>query len=757
MAVTTGKTTGSTSGGTSSAKTSSNPSGGGPGGPFGAPNGGSTAGLSKSTSPATGGGGKGTTSSTGSKNPTGGSLSAPARTAPSSSTSKSSSSSSSSAKTASTGSKNPTGGSLQAPARTAPSSGVGGSKGGSQSPSSVSKQKDQYSQYGGAQTSMRAATLGSNKAPSAKVQDPSRGGASLGSFQSVGIVGSRTPSNKSVPQDPSIAGRAAEANKNYTVSTGPGGMVSRTYSDPDLKTNSPGLGEQLMRGLQTAADKITVPMGGPNRGLVQKTVGQQLADAGMQTLGKIGSGISSGITSAGSYLDSLLGPGINPGATTGAMMNTPGMSYDKPIADPRVGYDGQRFSYAGTDPAQALADSFAGDYQRDIANAIMGTRAPSARVLGDTRTINELATDPTNNSPADLGPPRSLMAGVSLPKDMSRVPSAVVQPSLNGVGSSPQSAIEKARQDAFNKIAAARGQGAGYSTPEFDPERQAQAVDRALINTISNNAIKEPASATIAEPPPLPAPLPSTPVRQGSIVNPMYRDPVAQAQAVRNAVALARGPGERVLSVEDVPPERTPASIAINGPGQSGAWGGLGVQAYPGDLKVPPNGTAPGDAPGTSQRDDFYNGTINGEPATAKSPKPVKAASPKTRQPPSQEGDYPPGESPSQVDGQPQNVRELVQRYRYEKERAKQGFKALPGRIGNAILDGDFRPYTLGQNDKRNWPAQGQAPGGQQQAQLADAQTAALLAQLMALLQQQQQGGVVAAPSALDLVTSTFV
>lgn len=39
----------------------------------------------------------------------------------------------------------------------------------------------------------------------------------------------------SVAMDPSVAGRLAQANQNYKTVTGPGGMVSRVYSDPDIR------------------------------------------------------------------------------------------------------------------------------------------------------------------------------------------------------------------------------------------------------------------------------------------------------------------------------------------------------------------------------------------------------------------------------------------------------------------------------------------------------------------------------------------
>ncbi len=44
-----------------------------------------------------------------------------------------------------------------------------------------------------------------------------------------------TAAPSSIAMDPSVAGRLAQANQNYKTVTGPGGMVSRVYSDPDIR------------------------------------------------------------------------------------------------------------------------------------------------------------------------------------------------------------------------------------------------------------------------------------------------------------------------------------------------------------------------------------------------------------------------------------------------------------------------------------------------------------------------------------------
>lgn len=155
MPVTTGSTTSNTN------KTSTNPSGGGPGG-------GSLSAPAR-TAPSTGTGGQGSGSSSSKTSST--STSTASKASTSASTAKAPASSGTSK------SSNPTGGSLSAPARTAPSAGGGITSRTPSEQAAVDKAKQSYSQYGGAQTSMRNATTGTAKTSttSAKVTDPSRG------------------------------------------------------------------------------------------------------------------------------------------------------------------------------------------------------------------------------------------------------------------------------------------------------------------------------------------------------------------------------------------------------------------------------------------------------------------------------------------------------------------------------------------------------------------------------------------------------
>jgi uncharacterized protein YjbJ (UPF0337 family) len=123
---------------------------------------------------------------------------------------------------------------------------------------------------------------------------------------------------------------------------------------------------------------------------------------------------------------------------------------------------------------------------------------------------------------------------------------------------------------------------------------------------------------------------------------------------------------------------------------------------------------------------------------------------------PSQQGNFPPDRNFMQDDGQAQSVAELQNRYEYEKARAKDGFKQLPGRLASAILGGDLRPYQGTENDKRGDadPASraNQLIAQQAIASLPPDQQAQLVTLLMSLIQQQQAGNSQAA-----LVNNTFV
>lgn len=112
--------------------------------------------------------------------------------------------------------------------------------------------------------------------------------------------------------------------------------------------------------------------------------------------------------------------------------------------------------------------------------------------------------------------------------------------------------------------------------------------------------------------------------------------------------------------------------------------------------------------------------------------------------------------SPSQDDRRPQTVGEAVQRFRYDRDNAKQGARDLPGRVMQAIIGGDMSnpdgfgnfPAMTGQRNptEPRYPASGGAPIG-----LSSAQLMALLAQM------QQQPGITSGQSQMDLINNTFV
>ena len=773
--------------------------------------------------------------------------------------------------------------------------------------------------WGGGITAPQGSTYGKSPSPSAPapsgtstawggpaVPAPATSNASKQPTPTVaGLSGTSTiwggpPVNQPVAQDPSIPGRAAQANQNYVTTTAPGGFVSTTYKDPDLAPSTSYM-DDLYKGIQDAGIGLTVALGapqtGPNRGLTQESMAKQLGDAAVDTYNKISGGISSGLTSAGNYVDSLFGPGIAPGATTEAMMKTPGMtpgnpapnsglSYQDPTAvAPAGGYFAQG-SIIGNAPIgpQTLSQAVTGDYAQygfqPSRNMSPVTRTP------DQAAIDAAVQDPTNMAPASPQAVANIMAAQNAinnpapPKIADRVPPqapnyptvtdprtaqmqeqlgtaspapAVASPSTSALVGNPLaagslvSAVDKARQDAFNKIAAARGQTAkivdtpvslpgdpptppmqGIPAPDSlgimpgiaDP-RMAQMQEQRDIGAMQgsmlypgadgitpndiggvfeNGALVDPTSAegmTVEDMVQALTPQPTTPVRQG-MVNPFYRSPAEQAQAVQNSVAVALGPrppaapmppapSPQVVAPQPVAP-RQPTSINISGgnvpmdpsvmgrnaqaianqsvapsqqmpTGPIGAQGGLGVQAYPGVVQTPPLNVPTNSS--TAQRDQYYGGgpteTLGPvEDVPPQQASPVTVTNPEAPVPPSQEGDYPPNENPSQVAGQPQSISEWDNRYEYEKQKVVDTLKKMPGDLFNAIISGDIRGYTPDPNDRGTDPLpygiHPGTPGTGNSAMLA--QQAALINRLVAMLRQQQLG---VAPSQADLVFNTFV
>ena len=113
--------------------------------------------------------------------------------------------------------------------------------------------------------------------------------------------------------------------------------------------------------------------------------------------------------------------------------------------------------------------------------------------------------------------------------------------------------------------------------------------------------------------------------------------------------------------------------------------------------------------------------------------------------------------APSQDDRRPQTVGEAVQRFRYDRDNAKQAASDLPGRVLQAILGGDMsNPDGFG-----NFPAMtGQRnPTDPRLPWMGGVTTGLTREQLLALVAQMQQPGATpsGSQSQMDLITSTFV
>ncbi|MEN6302247.1 MAG: LysM peptidoglycan-binding domain-containing protein [Mizugakiibacter sp.] len=111
--------------------------------------------------------------------------------------------------------------------------------------------------------------------------------------------------------------------------------------------------------------------------------------------------------------------------------------------------------------------------------------------------------------------------------------------------------------------------------------------------------------------------------------------------------------------------------------------------------------------------------------------------------------------SPSQDDRRPQTVGEAVQRFRYDRDNAREGARGLPGRVLQAIISGDMTnpdgfgnfPAMTGERNPRE-PQQPPPPSAYND----------LMAQLLAAMAQQQQPGITSGnQSQMDLIKNTFV
>lgn len=446
------------------------------------------------------------------------------------------------------------------------------------------------------------------------------------SYDPLSSIRTRAPSP--VAQDPGVAGRAAQANQNYKTTSGPGGMVSRTYSDPDVaaaqQANQPSFTDRITRGLQGLNDSLQsaygVPEAGPNRGLANPSVGQQLAAAASDAWNKIQSG-------AGSFIDNLMGQPLM-GAQT--------------VAAGPMTVDGSILGENRVFGPQNISQAITGDYPR----APFDAQSPiptSMRVANPVRSVASTSPD--------------------------------------------QLAMEQIIQDPTNRtLSSAQGRAAFKEIVKAMTSPKAPATGKQITDRIA----------------------PTLDEKRQQVAQEMQQSRRTRGiPPATGSEGIQTGP-QPEMSPEDVlpPAPDVPSDAIASGP-------------------VPDISTAPPSAPSVT--------------------------SPGNAIPPSQEGDYPPDENFMQDDGQAQSYQELKNRYQYEKDRAVEGFKDLPGNLWNAIVNGDFRPYTGTENDKR-MPYE---PVLGRQAQQVDAnaqQQAALVALLMSLIQNQSTGTTQA-----DLINSTFI
>ncbi len=269
-----------------------------------------------------------------------------------------------------------------------------------------------------------------------------------------------------------------------------------------------------------------------------------------------------------------------------------------------------------------------------------------------------------------------------------------------------------------------RMDGIGYGFPSFDPasDIQQRAIDRGLIGSVvgqsaldqqRQDAFNKIAAARgqvvpMGGPPPG-APAPGAP----TMVNPLAG--MVTFSNLANPESLAAG---RLLGRGDL------TAPGLTGYGNIGGVpvGGLGNRGVP-------TAPSPGQSINPSQEGDMVA--------------------------PSQEYDGPPNKNPSQDDGQMKSLRDVYNRYQYEKQRVKEGVRSLPGRIGEAIRTGDFRGLPFSgdprSNNNEGMPGRGVPAQAGSQDQL--------LSQILAMLlqQQQQQSQGIASPSQMDLVYRTFI
>lgn len=270
----------------------------------------------------------------------------------------------------------------------------------------------------------------------------------------------------------------------------------------------------------------------------------------------------------------------------------------------------------------------------------------------------------------------------------------------------------------------------GVTPPAQRPSSLVAGDPRVGLPTGSFPAAPPQTAATRGIPRPTSAPPPGAPQR--SIFN---TNPAQALGDLRRQAAVALGPA--------APPARPPTEFNLEVPPVKIA----------GDPRVGlPTGAFPS-APDPSMTMPGAGSPPNRDPLPASNPGSTVAVNDPFN--PMQEGEYPPGESPSQVNGQPQSLSELMNRIGYERDQVKQGWNDLPGKLWDAITNGD-----ISGNMNVSGNPFGHRTGGGQNNPLAGPQQGldpAMIQQLIAMLQQQQQTGAATSQAQLQQILSTFV
>ena len=565
----------------------------------------------------------------------------------------------------------------------------------------------------------------------------------------------RSPPGFAAPKAPT-AGRGI-TDPRMRASTEPStGKVSPTVQAGTSWTNPAGVPEAVKRAL---AERGFAPDG--TRLPTQATAPPRAAQPGRTISGPPGTYADVNLPSSPTLrglMDAVTGlPGRAIGALQGAFGNMPRQGTMTQNV-PGLSYQGEAYAgpIGGMQPTSPTVQQVIARDPIDYGGPRAGTTMPGA-----------FADPPTSDNLAGL----------------ERVGQLATTGGLLSGNTPPSAKIA----DRIAPSVPARAPGIGYGFPSFNPASPLQtgAIDRGLAESVTEGMIQSlnprPAAPARAAAPPRPTPRPAYPGADGvtgaDIGGVFDNGNTAAPAAAQNAYKVQRGDtlariaaknGTTVKAIAEANGIRNVNKIRE----------GMTIN-IPTDASIEPM-SATGDEidriAAMMQRDYAYapprdpaladgwmwGGFAPEIPRGPLTPPPAMIDAPRAEQegepaPLSGEGD---GGMVSdnfmQDDGQPKSVRELVNRYRYERDAAKQGFRDLPGRIGRAIREGDFRAFQprgdQGQGSQ-NWERTQNQPGMPAQQQPSDLNT--IIAQLLALLEQ-QQSGILSGPSQADLVNNTF-